>query len=216
MNHTQYLSELFETIKQDIPQSVNLRAYRCLSWLKKAEVSKDDLDIRFISLWIAFNAIYAKEVDFEVSDRSAFRNFIHVINNKAGDELYRLTWEKYSADIRILLDNKFVFQSFWDFQNGKFTEEAWLEDFQNEKERIKRSLESQDSANVLVILFSRIYTLRNQVFHGGSTYNSSANRAALKNACNLLEVYTALFLKVILEDPNEDEWGKPYYPFIKD
>ena len=216
MTQTQQLTDLFNEIKGNIPEPINLRAYRCLSWLKKAEASQEDLDVRFMSLWIAFNAIYAKDMDFAISDKSAFNQFIHVINNRAGEELNRLTWDKYSADIRILLDNKYVFQPFWDFHNGNSTEAAWLEDFEAEKLRVKRSLETQNSANLLVTLFNRIYTLRNQVFHGGATYNSKANRPALKNACHLLEVYTELFLKVILEDPCEEEWGKPYYPYIKD
>lgn len=214
MNNIDALTALFDAAKNTLPEPVKLRAHRCLSWLKKANLSQDDLDIRFITLWIAFNAIYAKDMDLEMSDKSAFKQFLHSINNRAKNELYQLTWEKYSADIRILLDNKYVFQSFWDFHNGRYSESAWLEDFSREKEKVKQSLENHDSANLLLILFSRIYTLRNQVFHGGSTYESSANRAALANACQLLESYTALFLKVILEDPDANEWGKPYYPYI--
>ncbi len=216
MSNLEKLQQLFEEIKYEMPKSVNLRTYRCLSWLKKAESLRNDLDMRFISLWIAFNAIYAKDVEFAISDKSAFNQFIHLINNRAGEDLYQITWKKYSSEIRIFLENKFVFQGFWDFHNGEISEEAWLEDFTKEKERTKRSLETQDSAGLLLILFNRIYTLRNQVFHGGATYGSRANRRALINACDLLEVYTELFLQVILENPDESEWGKPYYPYIKE
>lgn len=216
MNSINELAEIYDSSKKEMVESVRLRAYRCLSWLKKADHIANDLDVKFISLWIAFNAIYAKDIDLQMSDKSAFRQFLHVINNRAKTDLYQLTWEKYSADIRVFLDNKYVFQSFWDFHNGRYSESAWLEDFQIEKEKVKQSLETQDSANLLLILFSRIYTLRNQVFHGGSTYGSIANRAALRNGCKLLETYTELFLKVILEDPNDAEWGQPYYPYISE
>lgn len=208
------LVAIYNTTKKDMSEPVKLRIYRCLSWLKKAELSENDLDVKFIALWVAFNAIYAKDIDLQMSDKSAFRLFLQTVNKLAKNELYQLTWDQYSADIRILLDNKYVFQSFWDFHNGRYSESAWLEDFKGEKERVKRSLETQDSESLLVILFSRIYTLRNQIFHGGSTYDSKANRAALGNACQLLEAYTELFLTVILENPHEEEWGKPYYPYI--
>lgn len=214
MSNLTHLESRFNLIKDEIPTAVNLRAYRCLSWLKKAAASADDLDMRFISLWIAFNAIYAKDLTFVESDKSAFRQFLHLINLRAGDELYRLTWEKYPEDIRVFLNNRYVFQSFWDYHNGLFSEAALKEDLEKEREQVKRSLEQQDSANLLVMLFNRIYTLRNQVFHGGATYNSRANRPALKNAGNLLTVYTELFLQVILDDPCEKEWGRPYYPYI--
>ncbi|WP_234360582.1 hypothetical protein [Francisella philomiragia] len=35
-------------------------------------------------------------------------------------------------------------------------------------------------------IFSRLYTLRNQIVHGGSTWNSSKNRQQLKDANNIL------------------------------
>lgn len=214
MNKINALLTLYTSTKKNIAEPIRLRVYRCISWLKKAELSEDDLDIKFISLWIAFNAIYAKDVDLQMSDRSAFRQFLQIVNKRAKNEVYELTWKKYPAEIRILLDNKYVFQPFWEFHNGRYSEAAWLEDFASEKQSVKRSLETQDSESLLMVLFSRIYTLRNQIFHGGSTYASKANRAALGNACKLLGVYTELFLKIVLEDPNEEEWGVPYYPYI--
>lgn len=98
MSNLTHLESRFNLIKDEIPTAVNLRAYRCLSWLKKAKASEEDLDVRFISLWIAFNAIYAKDLTFVESDKSAFRQFLHLINLRAGDELYRLTWEKYPEE----------------------------------------------------------------------------------------------------------------------
>jgi len=35
----------------------------------------------------------------------------------------------FTLSIRILLDNKFVSQLFWDYQNGKLTELEWKEKF---------------------------------------------------------------------------------------
>lgn len=35
-------------------------------------------------------------------------------------------------------------------------------------------------------VFTKLYTLRNQIIHGGATYNSQINREQLKDACNLL------------------------------
>ena len=35
--------------------------HRGISWFKKAMLLDEDIDLKFISLWIAFNAIYARE-----------------------------------------------------------------------------------------------------------------------------------------------------------
>ena len=43
--------------------NIGLRVHRALSWLDRAEQCGDDLDARFIFLWIAFNAAYANEID---------------------------------------------------------------------------------------------------------------------------------------------------------
>ena len=34
-------------------------------------------------------------------------------------------WSEFPGSIRALLDNPFVFQSFWEFQNGKITQAEW-------------------------------------------------------------------------------------------
>ena len=86
--------------------SFNLRLYRANSWLKKAEASEADDDIRFITLWIAFNAAYAKEIEAgaQLSDRSTFRQFLHTICRlDKGQRIYRLVWETFSGSIRLLL-----------------------------------------------------------------------------------------------------------------
>mgnify|MGYP003610388203 FL=1 len=47
--------------------------HRALSWLEKAEQS-DDLDSRFIFLWISFNAAYAKDLGSSLrsADKGSF------------------------------------------------------------------------------------------------------------------------------------------------
>ena len=43
--------------------NLTLRSHRGLSWLQRAEMCDDDPDAKFIFLWIAFNAIYAQDLD---------------------------------------------------------------------------------------------------------------------------------------------------------
>lgn len=213
------ISKLYENKNQAMPDNVRLRVYRCLGWMQKAQLSGDDLDIRFISLWIAFNAAYAKDMVVAVSsgDRSGFRDFISLINRKANEELKCLVWNKYPNSIRMLMDNQYVFQPFWQFKNGLLTEDVWLLKFKESRQAAHKYLSNQDLESVLAIVFDRLYTLRNQIFHGGSTYGSSANRSQLKDACNLLEDCLTLFVSVIINCSDAaSEWGEPFYPYVKD
>ena len=58
----QVLEEIFKSKKSENSNQFNLRIHRGLSWLKKAAELDDDLDMRFISLWVSFNAIYAQDL----------------------------------------------------------------------------------------------------------------------------------------------------------
>ena len=64
--------------KSEFSDPFRLCVHRSLSWLTKA-VSVDD--IRFITLWIAFNASYPHEVNLfaSSSERSEFRRFLQSV-----------------------------------------------------------------------------------------------------------------------------------------
>ncbi|WP_259365033.1 HEPN domain-containing protein [Psychrobacter sp. GP33] len=101
------INSYYQTQKSEFSDPFRLRMHRSLSWLSKA-MSVDDDDIRFITLWIAFNAAYAREVVLFTtsSERSEFRRFIQLICRLDIDQqVYKLVWEKYSGSIHILLDN---------------------------------------------------------------------------------------------------------------
>lgn len=103
----------YETLKQrhrqvrdGYPADLNLRIHRALSWWQRASMA-DDMDGRFIFLWIAFNAAYATEIeeDSRLSEQAAFRGFLSKMC--ALDEAKRihdLIWQEFSGSIRILLD----------------------------------------------------------------------------------------------------------------
>ncbi|MBO1996800.1 hypothetical protein J4714_13045 [Staphylococcus epidermidis] len=48
--------------------------------------------------------------------------------------------------------------------------------------RAHRLLELGDTPELLALIFQRIYTLRNQLVHGGATWNSQINRAQYRIA----------------------------------
>ena len=87
-----------------------------------------------------------------------------------------LVWDEFPRSIRVLLDNPYVFADFWKAQSGVMTEEAWKESFAKANRAAHVALGKQDTVTVLSIVLSRIYTLRNQLLHGGATWQSSVNR----------------------------------------
>ena len=199
--------------------NLTLRVHRSLSWLQRAEQA-DDADGRFVFLWIAFNAAYATDIDenYRLSEQETFRAFLRKLCDlDQGRQIEKLVWSEFSGSIRVLLDNQYVFQSFWDYQNGKISEQQWTERFADGRRRAQAALAAlaqRDTAEVLAVLFNRIYTLRNQIMHGGATWDSSINRPQLRDCSNLLGKLVPLVIELMLDKP-ATLWGDACYPVVR-
>jgi len=67
---------------------------------------------------------------------------------------------------------------------------------------------------VLSIVLSRIYTLRNQLVHGGATWASSVNRDQLRDCTAFMAKLVPLVIEVMLDHP-EALWGDAVYPVVE-
>ena len=197
---------------------LGLRVHRALSWLDAAERCVDDDDARFIFLWISLNAAYADEIQREAAPEQAILNrFLQRLVELDSDNLlYQLVWSKFAGPVRVLLDNRYVFQPFWDHQNGKIEEDHWRRSFESAKTAARRALgDKRQTATVLAIVLSRLYTLRNQLMHGGATWRSSVNRDQIRDGTAILAELVPRVIHLLIVNPEED-WGDPCYPVMRD
>ena len=200
-----------------------LRMHRSLSWLQRAAAEKSDNDIAFVCLWIAFNAAYAQDNGGHTdnaSERQTFRSFVAEACRLYADKaLPALVWQVFPGPIRVLLDNQYLFQPFWDALNNPradgTTPTHWRDAFDEARMRVHRALAQQDTERVLYEVFVRLYTLRNQLMHGGSTWNSSVNRTQVRDGRELLARVLPVMLDVMMKNPERFE-GKPFYPVVAD
>lgn len=196
--------------------NLRLRLHRALSWLDRAEQA-DDGDGRFIFLWIAFNAAYACEIDerYRLSEQEAFKAFLEKLCGlDKGKRIDALVWREFSGSIRMLLDNPYVFQSFWEHQNGKIGEAEWKARFANGKKAAQQALASGNTPLLLGVLFNRIYTLRNQLIHGGATWSGAVNREQLRDCVNLMGKLVPLVIELMMDSP-DTLWGDACYPVVE-
>lgn len=209
------LEEVFKSKKAENSEQFNLRIHRGLSWLKKAIQLEDDLDLQFISLWISFNAVYARDITLS-QDQQAFRQFLHkVCQLDREQKVDYIIWEKFGSMIRLFIENPYNFQSFWDFQNKKISQSAWKENFDLEKQRVHKALQSKNTVDLLFVIFNRLYTLNNQIMLGGSTYRSSVNRKQLQDVCQILVALLPAFIHILLENSKDLDLCKPFYPVVQ-
>lgn len=195
--------------------NLRLRIHRALSWFDRAEQA-EDLDGRFIFLWIAFNAAYATEIDEQqrLSEQQTFKAFLEKLC--ALDKSKRidaLVWQEFSGSIRVLLDNPYVFQSFWEHQSGKIDEATWKNRFASGKRAAQQALASGNTPMLLGVLFNRLYTLRNQLIHGGATWNGAVNREQMRDCAGLLGKLVPLIIELMMDSP-DTLWGDACYPVV--
>ena len=198
-------------------QNLSLRVHRALSWLDRAERCEDDDDARFIFLWIAFNAAYANEIgDRERSpDQKVFERFLQKLVDLDSEEiLYELIWTEFPSSVRLLLDNRFVYQPFWDFHNGRIDEQQWKSSFDKAKVAANKALAGHHTTTVLSIILSRMYTLRNQLIHGGATWNGSVNRDQLRDCSAFLGKLVPFVIQLMMDNP-DTLWGGACYPVVE-
>lgn len=215
MNFEQ-LKTRHRTLRKHAPGNLNLRVHRALSWLQRAEMAEDE-DGRFIFLWIAFNAAYATEIDDNrrLSEQETFKAFLEKLCElDAYKQIEQLVWQEFSGSIRILLDTPFVLQSFWDYHSGKISESQWKERLAQGKKMATLALASGNTPQLLGVVFNRLYTLRNQLIHGGATWNSSVNRKQLKDCANLLGKLVPLIIELMMTHP-DTLWGDACYPVVE-
>lgn len=60
------------------------------------------------------------------------------------------------------------------------------------KRGARRAYLASETGTVLMILFDRLYVLRNQIIHGGATWNSSVNRDQVRDGARTVIVLQAL------------------------
>jgi len=173
------LKQRHREVRDGHPEPVRLRIHRALSWLEAAEET-EQLDARFIFLWITFNSIYAQELDQgeDFGEKGVFNRFLgKLIRLDDANLIHQIAWDNYSGKIRLFIDNPHVSRYFWAFHNGQLTDEQWKKKFELSRRDAQRALASKDTTIFCSILFDRLYVLRNQLMHGGATWKSEVNRA---------------------------------------
>ena len=214
MNHAA-LKKRQRKERDSYPANLALRVHRALSWLERAEKC-EDVDARFIFLWISFNAAYANEIGNQErpSEQKVFAMFIKkLLDMDREDVLYELIWKEFPHSIRVLLNNQYVYQPFWDFQNAQLEEDQWQSKFEHAKVVTHKALGDHNTAVVLSTVLSRMYTLRNQLMHGGATWNSRVNRDQLRDCAAFLGKMVPFVIQLMMDNPNT-LWGDPCYPVV--
>ena len=208
------LKDQFRAKRDNMHSTHATRLHRAISWLQCAEQYAEDDDISFITLWIAFNACYGVDSETEqLGERATFARFMQQsVELDTDKKLYNCIWFNYSKFVKALVSNRYVFAPFWKSQRAG--DNAWEEPFKKSEKLAFQALANNNVALLLEIVLDRLYVLRNQLMHGGATYQSKVNRDQVKNGRRMLMEILPIIIMIMME--NEDRyWGEINFPVVK-
>ena len=208
------LKERHRAVRNNQPEALRLRIHRAISWLSRSEQEVGDPDALFLFQWIAFNAAYAREFGRDETERGRVRDFMATLVALDGDKrLHKALFQQFSGPIRTLIDNHFSYEPFWTAMRTHDSSGRWETSFAGSKKAAFAAVMSGETATVLGIVFDRLYVLRNQLVHGGATWNSQTNRAQIEDGAAILGTLVPLMLVVMMERPEQD-YGAVLYPVV--
>lgn len=208
------LKEAHRLVRDAQPDSTRVRLHRAISWLNRAEQEDQDTDARFLFLWIALNAAYAQEFGFENAEREQLRRFFEALlaHDRQGS-LQDILFKQFPGPIRTLVGNRFVYARFWKALREHDSSNRWAERFATDQRLALQAVVERRTEVVLSIVLDRLYVLRNQLVHGGATWDSQANRAQLRDGAAILGQLVPAILQLMLQD-GAPELGEVAYPML--
>lgn len=203
------------TVRDDQPEGLRVRIHRAISWLARAEQETKDPDAAFIFHWIALNAAYAHELGFEERELAQMKRFIAVlIEHDQGQRLHSALFRQFPGPVRTLIDNRFVFEPFWRALREHDGSGRWERRFSDSREIAMRAVVEKRVDVLLQVILDRLYMLRNQLMHGGTTWASSVNRTQLKDGVAILGTLVPVIIDLMV-GMKEVDLGQEIFPALR-
>lgn len=206
------LADRMGRIPRDSFPETAARLRRAVSWIERAQThDESDKASEFMFMWIAFNALYADRADYGgagTRERLKFKRFFRrVLRDPFRERIRDAVWERFSGPVRVIMNNEFVFAPYWVGDPGL----EWEDAFKKANERFNQAFRKGQLEGVLLFMFDRLYVLRNQLFHGGATWNGHVNADQVRDGARIMAFLVPEFVNAVIERPDVD-WGDPIFP----
>ena len=175
---------------------------------------------QFIFWWIAFEAGYAREG--KAGEASGSRNnmgeFIdRVMRKEVVQQFWPSILQRVEAHAIAVIELPPASQQFWR-EGRKSPNTQWEDDFRRETENAKKELTKAIAGDLesvrkflRMLCIKRLYVVRNQIFHGGSSLDNSYGYPQVELGVKLLSELVYKFRQTIFHNPSVD-WGPVPYP----
>lgn len=190
--------------RKDGLRNNSVRTYRALSWMERGQKEmEDDPDAAFIFHWIGFDAICSEQHRNPASKKKIEKFLQKAVEEDRDASIYKLVIANESKTILTLAANAYVFKRFWNHYY-KNLDSLWAYSLIESAKLMIRNLERRECGTLgtLKILFDRLNELRNQLVHGGSTWESQANRDQVRDGAWIMYRLLPVFLDLVMDNPD--------------
>lgn len=213
LNAAAALKAALKAKRDQFNEPMATRIHRAISWLAKAEAEEDD-DAKLIFYWISFNAAYADSISEGLETREQFKLFLQkLLKQDMQQQIHAMLFSEFNGAIRTLISNKYIYAPFWQAQRNRDSSDAWKQSHSNSIKVATSALLSKDTVTMLSIIFDRLYVLRNQLVHGGATWQSKINRQQVADGSKMLGTIVPTLIALMLDSASVD-FGDIMYPVI--
>ena len=200
------LEEIFKEKKAQHSDAFNLRIRRSLSWLKQSTEQQQTPEFKWVSLWIAFYAIYAENSSLQQQPEQ-FKHFVQgVLQYDRQGKLKELLYSRLVAKVQ-----EFFAQT-WSVQNHMDDATYRNIPYATEKQWIEQAWQQQDVPSLLYLLMRRLSALYEQMLKGGMSYQSQIHHETIILATQLMSFLVPAYLQILLENATGLDDAEPYYP----
>ena len=199
-------------LESDRHEPIRIRIHRTCSWMARVEEIEADsaLDTALIFRWIALNSLYGiwdDDARAPTSDREALESFLDIAMEIDQDGLLPAVLEEHRDLVMSILQDEFLAKTFWENPSEQQAERArqagadagtWYAEKQHRL--------------ILEQVVERIYFLRCQLIHGGSTLGGQLNRDAVRRCATMLGHLLPTVLVIVIDHGVDEDWGSLCYP----
>ncbi|MCH2144011.1 MAG: HEPN domain-containing protein [Phycisphaerales bacterium] len=191
--------------------ALSIRLHRACSWLRRAQhVARtdgtDSIDDQLVLLWISFNALYGlwdEETNHPARDIGSVRDFLRRVLELDRDDEFGKLLQRERGLCERLFDNVYLDHYFWrGLDAGDTEDDSW----HNMPTKGRKYLNDGRAELALDrLMLYRVYTLRCQLVHGGSTHGGQLNRASVADCGRLLHQVLDIAIRILIERAEDVE-----------
>ena len=208
--------------KDGLSGNREIRIRRGLSWMECAhELGANAPDTYFISHWSGFESLYSEPrpspYDDPKDERDAFLDIVFGLDVGQDALIYNSVIASESKTILTLVANAYAFTPFWKrYHAGEKSQSPneWANSLIESVNQMIANLEKREGGtqSVLEILFDRLRELRNEMVHGGATWEDSANRDQVEDGARIMSRLLPVFLDLMMDYPDRFSDADVNYP----